>query len=201
MTLGSREIIDTDYQELFQFVKSSSYSFGVKTPKVYSYKGNFKNFFVFESFNEWVIVLDKELLDTEDKQVLSELISFIFDYYVSGQGYVRTKVSGYLFLYHFILFKIIRSISEITRNSHIAKAFSLFCLLLTRPATLFLEYFLRRDKKILAQDGIKPLYLQKKESDSALLLSSHFRYNDLDPTKTIIKYAEAFPLLDCCEFS
>lgn len=201
MTLGAREIIDTDYQKLFQFVKSSTYSFGVKTPKVYSYKGNFKNFFVFESFNEWVIVLDRKLIDTEDKQVLSELISFIFNYHASGQGYLRTKVSGYLILYHFSLFKIIRSISSTTGSVHIAKAFSLFCLLLTRPATLLLEFFLKRCKKVLAQDAIKPLYLQKKESDSALLLFSHFRHSDLDPTKTIVKYAEAFPLLDCCEFS
>lgn len=200
MMLETREIIDTDYQELFQFVKSNTYSFGVKAPKVYSYKGTFKNFFILESFKEWIIVLDKDLIEQMDKEVLSDLISFLFNYHISGQGYLRTKIFGILISYHYVLLKVIKSLSPKGKESYVTRILSLFCLLLVRPITFVLEYLISRDKKVMAKEGLKPLYLQRKERDSSTVLLSHLGQDNLDPTRTIVEYAESFPLLNNCEF-
>ena len=75
MVLGAKEMVDTDHQKLFQFIKSKSYFFGTKIPKVYFYDGSFKNSLVLESLSEWVILLDKKLIKDSNEVVLLELLS------------------------------------------------------------------------------------------------------------------------------
>jgi len=201
MILGAKEIVDTEYHELFQVIKSKSYFFRTKTPRVYLYDGSFKNSFVFGSRSEWIILLDKKLIKSSNKAVMQELISSIFRYHISGQGYLKTKVLGSLILYHYFILQVTSYIFGEKKGTDLRKSFAIFFILLFRPLTLLFEFFMKKGKKVVVEEELRVLYLQKVERDSTLLLSSCLTNKFMNIKKIITEYTESFPFLDSCEFN
>lgn len=198
--LGAREIIDTDHQDLFQCIKFNVYSLNAKTPKVFSYSGTFKNCFILESESEWIIVLDKKLLQETSKEVLLDLVSYLFKYHQRGHGLLKTKVLGLLALYYSCLFGFFNNVLFLRPDTRSFKTLSTFFILMVRPVTLVLEKFLQRNNKVDAGENLRPLYLQcplLKTSDVFLELHSS-EYPQVG--KLLVDYIESFPVIRECEF-
>lgn len=198
--LGAREIIDTDHQELFQHIKSSVYERETKTPKVFSYNGSFKNCFLLESSSEWIIVLDKKLLNDVSADVLPDLVGFLFSYHQSGHAYLKSKILGLLVLYYQFLFFLFKSIFSLKVGSKSFRILTIFFVFLARPVTLIMESLLTKRHRIEAGANIKPLCLQcASKTTTEVFLDFHSNVNP-HINQFILDYVESFPVLRDCEF-
>lgn len=199
--LGAREIIDTDHQDLFQCVKFNVYGLSSKTPKIYSYSGTFKNSFILESEKEWIIVIDKKLLEDSSKEVLLELITYLFRYHQKGHALLKTKILGLSTLYYSFVFGLFRNIFLLSPDSRAFKVLSTFFILIVKPITFVTEKILRKNNRIFAGENLKPLYLQCPQYPESEILISLNSSANLRPGKLLLDYLESFPVIRECEFN
>ncbi|MCO4753630.1 MAG: hypothetical protein KC478_04075, partial [Bacteriovoracaceae bacterium] len=96
--LGAREIIDNDFQELFQQLKSETYKRFEKQPKIYLYSGRSLKCFVFDSRNEWSVVLDRKLASRLNSEQTKALVDYLVRYKKTSAPWRLTKSLGLVIL-------------------------------------------------------------------------------------------------------
>ena len=193
--LGAREIIDTDYQELFQIIKSNVFTSGAKVPRVYSYSGSYKNCFTLEARGEWAIVIDKNLLKEESRESLLVLVEFLFSYHKSGIGHTRTKILGTLVLYYKTISSFLTKVLRLPEHSRAFQTILTFFILLVRPATAFFENVLKRDSGIEINDGLRALSMQTLEYKPSDVFFAFHTKGPKRINSLIVRYIECFPIL------
>lgn len=202
LSLGAREIIDADNQALFQSIKSQTYRYHIKMPRVYLYSGHRVKTFVLEKFGSWSVVLDRSLIKNLDKEQIESLVAYIMAYKKNGYGKIQTIGMG-------ILSMILRSTYwfweqfNFENNSKFHKIGIFVTLILIKP---LIEFILRLSKvktKVRGTFPLKSIYLlvDKDISERAFTefmayhLDSSFILNEL-----IVEFLEEYPMLENCSF-
>ncbi len=199
--LNSREVIDTDEQSFFQALKNESYKSFENIPKVYLYSGGRESCFVLESRNEWIVVLERELIKKLTSEQEKALVEFLFDYKKTGRAWTQTKVMGLISLFYAVLYWTFKNIFFLRPNNVIFRSLSIFFINLMRPFTVVLECLIRKPRPVYVNDDLKPLVLQIEKNNFVYTdyLLGHLSDN-LDTKSIIVRYLESFPVLENCRF-
>jgi hypothetical protein len=200
--LDAREVIDTDQQELFQFLKNQSYTSSEKTPKVYLYSGSGLSCFVFESRNNWNIIIDRKLLNLIEVDQLESFVEFLFKYKKTGKVWLNTKAIGICcILFNFINWLLI-SLLRFNPKSNSYKVFSMTMLIFLRPFWSIVESIAKKRHPIKVNKKIESIYLQSLSKDEHFYdyLLGHVD-NQKTVKKQIINYIEGFSVIRNCEFN
>jgi hypothetical protein len=200
LLLKAREVIDTDHQELFQNIKTNVYQNFKKSPKVYLYDGSFKNCFLLESSGEWVIVLDRKLLEDMSSATIEDLITFLFEYHHTGKGFLKTKVLGLCVLFYNIFYWGLEKVLLLHPNSKIFKTLSFFIFMMARPLLAPMELFLSKERRVSASESLKPYFCQLFPLDPYTIFVSGHISQEVRIRDLLLEYMESYPLLAECEF-
>lgn len=131
--IGAREIIDSDYQTLFQYIKSASYQNFESTPKVYIYSGFSLKAFVLSSRNEWSIVLDRKLMDQLSSEQIKYLINYLVKFNKTSIPWRQTKSLGLNCFSIMLIYFFLRKVFFLSSNSYAFKILSFFLMILLKP--------------------------------------------------------------------
>jgi hypothetical protein len=202
MFINAREVIDTDKQLLFQNVKNVSYKTYEKLPCVYLYSGQKLNCFVFESRNEWAIVLERRLLDKLDNEQLESLVSFLYEYKKNNTAWYQTKAMGICALVYSTVYWTLKNLLFLNPNSKMFKTLSVFTLAMLRPLTGPIENFARNNKEISVDENLKSIFYQIDKSNLTFneYILGHLM-TDTQVKSLLLNYLESFPVMENFGFS
>lgn len=202
LSLGAREIIDADNQELFQSIKSQTYRHHEKMPRVYLYSGHRVKSFVLEKFGSWSIVLDRSLIKNLDKEQVEALVIYIIEYKKKGYGKIQTIGMGVLAL-------MLRSLYwfwdqfNFGNESKFHKVGIFISLILIKPLIEFILRLSKVNKKVDGTFPLKSIFLQV-DRDIVERAFTEFMVYHLDSSSTlsdlIVEFLEEFPMLENCQF-
>lgn len=202
LSLGAREIIDADNQPLFQSLKSQTYRYHEKIPRVYLYSGHRVKAFVLEKLGTWSIVLDRSLIKNLDKEQVEALVAYIIEYKKKGYGKIQTIGMGVLamilrFTYWFWeQFKF-------GKNSKVHKVGIFVSLILIKPLIEFILGVSKVHKKVNGTFPLKSIYLQV-DQDIVERAFTEFMVYHLDSESAlsdlVVEFLEEYPMLENCKF-
>jgi hypothetical protein len=200
--LDAREVIDTDQQELFQFLKNRSYTSAEKTPKVYLYSGAGLSCFVFESRNNWNIVIDRKLLKMIEVDQLESFVEFLFLYKKTGKVWLYTKAIGICCILFNLINWLLVSLFRFDPRSNKYKVLSVTVLTFLRPFWSVIEGIARKQHPIMTNKKIESIYLQSLNQNEQFY---DYLLGQVDNQKTIkkqiISYIEGFSVIRNCRFN
>jgi hypothetical protein len=202
MFINAREVIDTDEQLLFQNVKNVSYKTYEKRPCVYLYSGQKLNCFVFESRNEWAIVIERRLLDKLDNSQLESLVSFLYEYKKNNSAWYQTKAMGICALIYSNVYWILGNLLFLDPSSKLFKTLSVFTLAMLRPLTGPIESFAKNNKEISVDENLKSIFYQIDKSNLTFneYILGHLMTN-IQLRSLLLNYLESFPVMENFGFS
>ena len=199
--LNAREVIGTDKHQLFQSIKNESYKTFKKEPQIYLYSGNKLNCFVLESRSEWVIVLERRILNQLNSQQVRSLVNYLYRFKGNGLGWYQTKAMGICALIYSLNFWIIQKVAFLNPKGTAYRILSIFSLMMVSPALVLLDYFAKKESEIISDQSLKAIVFQieKKTFTVGEFLLGHLLPN-FDSQKLLIDYLESFPVLENCRF-
>lgn len=200
--LRGREVVDTDYSNIFQCVKNQCYKTKEPLPKIYLYSGNQLKAFVLESRNEWTIVLDRRLVNMLDEAQTKSLVKYLFEFKMSGLALVQTKVMGIFVLIFNIIHLIFTKLFFLNESSRFFKVLLALIFALVGPIIKPLELLGKRKKLIHGDLELKSVVNQLVDEiiDYNKFITYHLISN-IDPKKLLLEYLEGYPVLENCRFN
>lgn len=200
--LDAREVIDTDQQEFFQYLKNQSYTSTEKTPKVYLYSGSTMSCFVFESRHNWNIVLDRKLLQNLEIAHYESFVEFLFAYKKSGKVWLSTKAIGICCILFNTINFILVNILRLRPDSNKYKVLSVTALTFLRPLWGLIESIANRKNLVKVDRKLESIYLQTIEPQDQFYEYMIGHVNDeISMKQKIISYIEGFSIMKNCEFN
>tara|TARA_Y100000780_G_scaffold227170_1_gene242581 strand:- start:47419 stop:48096 length:678 start_codon:yes stop_codon:yes gene_type:complete len=197
--LGAIEIIENDFQELFQQFKSETYKRFEKQPKIYLYSGKAQKCFIFESRGEWSIVLDRKLAAELDAVSTKALVEYLVTYKKTSAPWRITKSLGIVVLTMGAIYSFWSKILLLDTNSKVFKVVSLFSLALFRPFFDAALAFGRSAPKLECDNSLAPVIHRIKDFDPDLnygqFIFDHLQEN-INPKSMMISYMESFPVIE-----
>lgn len=197
--IGAREIIDSDYQTLFQYIKSSSYQNFENYPKVYVYSGFLMKAFVLNSRDEWTIVMDRRLMQNLSSEQIKYLISYLVLYKKTNLPWRQTKSLGLNAFFIIGIYTFLKKILFLNTNSYMFKVLSFFMIILLKPIFELVAWTGRSNIAIGAHYSLESIVNINKEMASPLSISnyafSHIQ-NDISTKEMIIRFIETIPTIE-----
>ena len=198
--IGAREIIDSDYQTLFQFIKSASYQNFETTPKVYVYSGFSLKAFVLSSRNEWSIVLDRKLMEQLSSEQIKYLINYLVKFNKTSVPWRQTKSIGLNCFSIMVIYFILRKVFFLDSNSYPFKVLSFFTLILLKPLFELISFVGRLGgKKIQCHYSLESIININKDILVPISFSSYaFSHiqNQIQTKEMLVKFIETMPVLE-----
>lgn len=198
--IGAREIIDSDYQTLFQYIKSASYQNFENTPKVYVYSGFSLKAFVLNSRNEWSIVLDRKLMDQLSSEQIKYLINYLVKFNKTSIPWRQTKATGLNCFSIMIIYFFLRKVLFLDNNSYLFKVLAFFNLILLKPIFELIGYVGKSSKsKIKSHYSLESIVNINKEMIIPISFSSYaFSHiqNEINTKEMLVKLIETLPVLE-----
>lgn len=202
LSLGAREIIDSDNQPLFQALKAQTYRFHEKTPRVYLYSGHRLKCFVLDAISGWSIVLDRNLIKDLDQEQIQSLITYLIDYKKSGFGKIQTIGMGVMSIILRGVYWIWEKIA-INTETKLHKIGVFISLVLIKPLFELVLKISKVHKKICGGYSLKSVIYQL-DTDVVRRSFTEFMIYHLDTKYTLseltIEFLEEFPVLENCYF-
>jgi len=197
--IGAREIIDSDYQTLFQYIKSASYQNFETTPKVYVYSGFLMKAFVLNSRGEWSIVLDRKLMDTLSSEQIKYLIEYLVVFKKTNIPWRQTKSLGLNSFFILIIYSIFKKLFFLNSNSYAFKILSFFTLILLKPLFELVGWTSKSSHKLDCHYSLESIVNINKEMSVPLSFSayafSHIQ-NSINPNEMLVRLIESVPTLE-----
>jgi hypothetical protein len=136
--LNSRDIVESEYDYVFQLIKHESFVTFIKSPKLYSYRGLFPKAFILKGRKNFVLIFEESIFETLTKNELSALINFLLGEAKKGNAQILTLAYIFIILIVKALLVIRESILFITKNITVAQSLFLCFLLFFKPILLLL---------------------------------------------------------------
>lgn len=197
--LGAIEIIDNDFQELFQQLKSETYKRFEKQPKIYLYSGKAQKCFVFESRGEWSVVLDRKLAAKLNATSIEALAEYLVSFKKTSAPWRMTKSLGLVVLTMGAIYSFWSKLLLISTNSKIFKIVSLFSLSLFRPYFDAILIFGRSTPELECDSALAPVIHTIRDINPDLnygqFIFDHLLEN-INPKSMIVHYMESFPVVE-----
>jgi hypothetical protein len=197
--IGAREIIDSDYQTLFQYIKSSSYQNFESYPKVYVYSGFLMKAFVLNSRDEWTIVMDRKLMETLSSEQIKYLINYLVRYKKTNVPWRQTKSMGLNAFFILGIYTLLKKVMFLNVNSYMFKVLSFFLIILFKPIFELVAWTGRSKTTIGAHYSLESIVNINKEMSQPLNFSqyafSHIQ-NNISTKEMIIKFIETIPTVE-----
>lgn len=198
--IGAREIIDSDYQTLFQYIKSASYQNFESTPKVYVYSGFSLKAFVLSSRNEWSIVLDRKLMEQLNSEQIKYLINYLVKFNKTSIPWRQTKSLGLNCFSIMLIYFTLRKIFFLNVNGYPFKILSFFIMILLKPLFELIGVIGRsKNSKIDVHYSLESIVNINKELISPIDFSSYaFSHiqNQIHTKEMLVKLIETIPVLE-----
>lgn len=187
--LGARESVESTNSLFFQKVKNISFQLGVKTPRVFSYRGNVSRIFALKSRNEISLVFESRILSTLNINEQEALIAYML--LSEKVGGARRRAFVYLmssFLISF-LYSTKSRLQRWIKNVYIVNSIVFILATIVRPfiEEMFSMAFTKKEKgkvQLLLDIHLKDLEYLK----SALTKISYRSFNQDLLEKTVLNF-------------
>ncbi len=199
--IGAREIIDSDYQTLFQYIKSASYQNFETNPKVYVYSGFSLKAFVLNSRGDWSIVLDRKLMENLTSEQIKYLINYLVKFNKTSLPWRQTKSIGLNCFSIMVIYFFLRKVLFLNNNSYAFKVLSFFNLILLKPLFELIGYVgrFKSKTKIKCHYSLESIININKEVITPISFSSYaFSHiqNQIQTKEMLVKLIETMPVLE-----
>lgn len=201
MLLKAREVVDSDHQELFQFVKNQAYKTKNKIPKIYLYSGQALKCFALESRSDWALVIDRKLLLSLDHGQMNSLVAFLFALKDKNVPFIQTKVMGIYLVFFHIIYWILRNIFFLSERGTLFKVLSVFIFGMMRPILYPLEFLATRTKEVNTSDELRAIVNQTKikQLNYNDFVMAHLISN-VSNEELLFRFIESFPIFENTRF-
>lgn len=201
--LGAREIIDADNKSLFQVFKGQCFNNYISMPKIYLYSGFRMKAFALDSGKDWVVVLDRNLIEGMNEEQLNSVVDFLLKIKMSNLARVQTKGMGVVAVILKLNYWFLESVLFMRKGTKSYRVVCFISLMFVKPLLEFIFWITSINKSYPCLDSLKSTYyecLQSKKIDTfsefiAMHLVDEVNYNLL-----LIEYLESFPVFENCQF-
>lgn len=139
--LNAREVIETEKDEIYQMIKHESFKNSVKSPKLYSYRGQIPKILLLKGAKEYTLVFEEKVFDQLTSQEISSFVNFLLvnDRENSSQLLSICYLIGVLLVK--MVFGIRNLVFKIFKNDNFSKAIFLTGIFFIKPFLYFLFWY------------------------------------------------------------
>lgn len=157
--LNTKEVIESEKDEIFQMIKHESFKNSVKPPKIYSYRGQIPRIFLLKGSRGYSLVFEEKIFKELTNEEISSFVNFLL--INDRKGNSQLLSIAYLLGATLIknIFRIKNLTFKITRHSDFSKAMFLSLLFFIKPFLIFI-FWLALETDLNVSDNDKEFYLK-----------------------------------------
>jgi len=199
--LNAREVIDTDAQLLFQYIKNEAYKTYENVPKIYLYTGFQQNCFVFQSRREWTVVIERRLLDNLNKDQVESLVQFLFAFKQTKKAWYQTKAMGITTFVYSSIYWFLKYMLFLKEDSKLFKLLAVFAVGMCSPFITPMEAIAKKTFDVYVNENLKPVFCQAQSKNFSFeeFMAGHMMHSS-DVRELVITNLESYPVLENCRF-
>lgn len=139
--LNAREVVETEKDEIYQMIKHESFKNSVKSPKLYSYRGQIPKILLLKGAKEYTLVFEEKIFDQLTSHEISSFVNFLLvnDRENSSQLLSICYLIGILLVK--MVFGIRNLVFRVFKNDSFSKAIFLTGIFFIKPFMYFLFWY------------------------------------------------------------
>lgn len=139
--LNAREVVETEKDEIYQMIKHESFKNSVKSPKLYSYRGQIPKILLLKGAKEYTLVFEEKIFDQLTSHEISSFVNFLL---VNDRGN-SSQLLSVCYLIGILLVKMVFGIRNLVfrvfKNDSFSKALFLTGIFFIKPFMYFLFWY------------------------------------------------------------
>jgi hypothetical protein len=148
--LNAKEIIETEKDEMYQLIKHQSFKNSVKSPKLFSYRGQIPKIFLLKGNRDYTLVFEESVFDQLSNEEVSSFVNFLLVNDRKGNSHLLSVVYLLGVLTFKIIFLIRDFIYKLFKSEDLSKAVFLAGVFFSKPM-LYLIFWYSLQSKLVDQ--------------------------------------------------